>query len=105
LAFGLRDVEANLPMETNTLFRIASMSKLVTSIGLMTLVDKGAVGLDDPVSRFIPEFAAPTVITPGDRNRKTRPSTKEITIRHLLTHTSDDPLGMFDTMFPFGREA
>jgi CubicO group peptidase (beta-lactamase class C family) len=101
-AFGLRDIEANLPMETNTLFRIASMTKLVTSIGLMTLVDKGMVGLDDPVAKFIPEFASPTIITQGDPNRRTRPSTNEITIRHLLTHTSGI-IYRFSELVPLSR--
>ncbi|MBE7500131.1 MAG: serine hydrolase [Verrucomicrobiales bacterium] len=87
-AYGLRDLEAGWPMETNTLFRIASMSKLVTSVGMMLLIEAGAAHLDDPVSKFIPEFASPSVIMQGDRNRRTRPATREITIRHLLTHTS-----------------
>lgn len=87
-AVGRRDIEAGLPMETNTLFRIASMTKLVTSVGMMILIDEGAVRVDDPVSKYIPEFANPTVIVQGDRGRQTRPSTREITLRHLLTHTS-----------------
>lgn len=87
-AYGLRDLEVGWPMETNTLFRIASMSKLVTSVGMMMLIEAGAAHLDDPVSKFIPEFASPSVIMQGDRNRRTRPATREITIRHLLTHTS-----------------
>lgn len=74
-AVGQRDIEAGLPMETNTLFRIASMSKLVTSVGMMMLIDQGAAGLDDPVSKFIPEFANPSVIVQGDRNRRTGPYT------------------------------
>ena len=87
-AFGMRDLEAALPMETNTLFRLASMSKLVTSVGMMMLIEAGVAALDDPVSKFIPEFASPSVVVQGDRNRRTRPATREITIRHLLTHTS-----------------
>ena len=87
-AVGRRVIEAGLPMETNTLFRIASMSKLVTSVGMMMLIDAGAARLDDPVSKYIPEFAAPKIVTQGDRNRRTRDSTREITLRHLLTHTS-----------------
>lgn len=87
-AVGRRDIEAGLPMETNTLVRIASMSKLVTSVGMMMLIDEGAARLDDPVSKYIPEFAAPKIITQGDRTRRTRDSTREITLRHLLTHTS-----------------
>lgn len=87
-AAGQRDIEAGLPMETNTLFRIASMSKLVTSVGMMMLIDQGAARLDDPVSKYIPEFAKPQVIIQGDPNRRTRPSIREITLRHLMTHTS-----------------
>lgn len=87
-AFGLRDREANLPMETNSLFRIASMSKIITSAGMMRLIEQGAASLDDPVSRFIPEFANPQIVIQGDSQRRTRPSNREITLRHLLSHTS-----------------
>ena len=63
-AAGRRDIEKNVPMTTDTLFRIASMSKAVTSVAIMMLVEEGRVHLDDPVSRFIPSFAKTTVVVP-----------------------------------------
>ena len=63
-AVGRRDVERNVPMTTDTLFRIASMSKAVTSVAVMMLVEEGRIHLDDPVSRFLPAFAKTTVVVP-----------------------------------------
>jgi Beta-lactamase len=54
---GMRDTDAHLPMEPDTIFRIASMTKPITSVGALMLVEAGRLGLDDPVSRYIPEFA------------------------------------------------
>jgi CubicO group peptidase (beta-lactamase class C family) len=93
-AAGRRDVEKNVPMTTDTLFRIASMSKAVTSVAVMMLVEEGKVHLDDPVSRFIPSFAKTTVVVPPTAgaltagNAGTAPAARPITIRHLLTHTA-----------------
>ena len=96
-AAGRRDVEKNVPMTTDTLFRIASMSKAVTSVAIMMLVEEGKVHLDDPVSRFIPAFARTTVVVPPPAGTSaaqaattagTTPAIRPITIRHLLTHTS-----------------
>ncbi len=91
---GLRDVESRAPMQTDTIFRIASMSKAVTSVAVMMLVEEGKVLLDDPVSRFIPSFADATVVvrppsgSPSSAKPGTAPALRPITIRHLLTHTS-----------------
>ena len=99
-AAGRRDVEKNVPMTTDSLFRIASMSKAVTSVAIMMLVEDGKVHLDDPVSRFIPAFARTTVVVPPAMtatgtataptatNAGSAPAIRPITIRHLLTHTS-----------------
>ena len=96
-AAGRRDLASSTPMTTDTLFRIASMSKAVTSVAVMMLVEEGRVHLDDPVSRFIPSFArttvvvpppAATVMTPGSTAAGTAPAVRPITIRHLLTHTA-----------------
>jgi CubicO group peptidase (beta-lactamase class C family) len=88
---GKRDVEANKPMERSTLFRIASMSKPITSAGVMVLVDEGKIKLDDPVSKYLPEFASPVVLvrdSKGTEPISTVPASKPITIHQLLTHTS-----------------
>ncbi len=96
-AAGRRDIEKNLPMTTDTLFRIASMSKAVTSVAIMMLVEEGRVHLDDPVSRFIPAFAKTTVVVPPPAGTPAAamataagraPAARPITIRHLLTHTA-----------------
>jgi len=96
-ATGRRDVEKDVPMTTDTLFRIASMSKAVTSVAIMMLVEEGRVHLDDPVSRFLPAFAQTTVVVPPPvgtaaarmaATAGTAPAARPITIRHLLTHTA-----------------
>ncbi len=90
---GRRDVEADRPLERSTLFRIASMSKPITSAAVMVLVDDGKVGLDDPVSRFLPEFRDPRVLagpkegSPPPAEVATVAAERPITIRQLLTHT------------------
>jgi CubicO group peptidase (beta-lactamase class C family) len=86
---GRRDVEADRPMTADTIVRIASMTKPITSAAVMILVDEGKVKLDDPLSKFIPEFKDPRVlVSPGGGPPATRPAGREITIHHLLTHTS-----------------
>src|SRR5690606_29879846 len=86
-ASGLRDVESRAPMQTDTIFRIASMSKAVTSVAVMMLVEEGKVLLDDPVSRFIPSFANSTVVvrpppgSPASAKPGTAPALRPITIR------------------------
>ena len=74
-------------MQTDAIFRIASMTKPITSVAIMMLYDQGKLGLDDPVSKYIPEFKNPQVLVSVDP-LKTEPADREITIRHLLTHTS-----------------
>lgn len=90
-SFGLNDLATKSPMETSALFRIASQTKAITSIGLMMLFEEGKFLLDDPVSQYIPEFAHPQVIDTYNSNDTTFtviPARREITIRDLLTHTS-----------------
>ena len=87
-AVGQRDVEANAPMTTDTIFRIASMTKPITSIAAMMLHDEGHFKLDDPISKWLPEFKGMQLARSGeDENRPLVPA-RPITIRHLLTHTS-----------------
>jgi CubicO group peptidase (beta-lactamase class C family) len=92
-AFGRADVESNVPMRRDTLFRIASMSKAVTSVAAMILVEEGRLALSDPVSRFLPAFAKTTVLVPPpgavpDSPVGVVPAKRAITVRDLLTHTA-----------------
>jgi CubicO group peptidase (beta-lactamase class C family) len=87
-SLGKQDIEADINMNTNTIFRIASMTKPITSVAVLMLYDDGLIGLDDPVSKYIPEFSKPTVLRPGQHGKSTVPAEREITIKHLLTHTS-----------------
>jgi CubicO group peptidase (beta-lactamase class C family) len=90
-AFGQQNVAAGVPMATDTIFRIASMTKPVTSVAVMMLVQEGDVDLDDPISQYLPAFENPLVIetfNPADKSYTSRPAARPITVRHLLTHTS-----------------
>jgi CubicO group peptidase (beta-lactamase class C family) len=88
-AVGRRDVEADMPMEASTLFRLASMSKPITCAGVMVLVEEGKIGLDDPVAKFLPEFGSMTVAVREPSGATVAvPAQRPVTIRHLLTHTS-----------------
>jgi CubicO group peptidase (beta-lactamase class C family) len=86
---GQRDVEAGLPVEVDTVFRIYSMTKPITSVAAMMLFEQGAFELTDPVARFIPSFADARVFAGGsDLKPTTIPATEPMRIWHLLTHTS-----------------
>jgi CubicO group peptidase (beta-lactamase class C family) len=90
-SFGVSDLEKKTPMQTDNIFRIASQTKAITSIAVMTLFEEGKFLLDDPVSKYIPEFAHPGVLdkfNEKDTTFTTIPANREITIRDLLTHTS-----------------
>jgi CubicO group peptidase (beta-lactamase class C family) len=90
-AFGQQDVANGVPMASDTIFRIASMTKPVTSVAVMMLVQEGDIGLDDPVSSYLPAFEAQQVFetfNPADKSYTSRPATTPMTVRHLLTHTS-----------------
>ena len=90
-AFGVNDIETKSALKTDNIFRIASQTKAIVSIGLMMLFEEGKFLLDDPVSRYIPEFAHPQVLdrfNEKDTTYTTVPARREITIRDLLTHTS-----------------
>lgn len=98
-AKGFADVESNKPMEKNSIFRIASQTKAITSTAIMILWEEGKFRLDDPISKYIPEFKNPQVLNTfryADTTFSTRPSSREITIRHLLTHTSGLGYGVID---------
>jgi methyl acetate hydrolase len=90
-AFGKMNVAKNAPMAKDTIFRIASMTKAVTSVGVMQLVEQGKLGLDDEVSKYIPSLANKPMFSKVDESAgtyETMPAKKQITIRQLLTHTS-----------------
>lgn len=88
-AQGMMDREANKPMRNDVIFRICSMSKPITSTAVMMLYEEGKFLLDDPVSKYLPEFKNPKVLVkPTSGEPYSIPATKEITIRDLLRHTS-----------------
>jgi CubicO group peptidase (beta-lactamase class C family) len=87
--YGSRDIEAGLPVETDTLWRIYSMTKAVTSVAAMILYEEGGFELTDPVSAYIPAFADVRVFSGGsDIKPLTVPATEPVRVWHLLTHTS-----------------
>src|ERR1700746_3545123 len=88
-AQGMADREAAKPMRTDALFRICSMTKPITSLAAMMLYEEGRFLLEDPVSKYLPEFKKPKVfVNPAKGEPYTIPATGEITIRDLLRHTS-----------------
>jgi CubicO group peptidase (beta-lactamase class C family) len=88
-AAGDQDRENHKPMRTDSIFRICSMTKPIVSLAVMMLYEQGRFQLDDPISKFIPEFKDEKVlVTPKDGKPYTIPASNPITIRNLLTHTS-----------------
>ncbi|MCP4750460.1 MAG: beta-lactamase family protein, partial [Proteobacteria bacterium] len=93
-AMGFRDVENQAPMKTDTIFRIYSMTKPIASVALMILYDEGHFRLDDPISKWLPEFSNPVVAVGRTVNQdgktviQTEPAARPITVRHILTHTA-----------------
>jgi CubicO group peptidase (beta-lactamase class C family) len=86
---GRRDVAEDRPMTRDTIFRLYSMSKPITSVAILMLVEQGALSLDDPVDRFLPELGDVRVYVRGDlEHMVTEPARRPITIADLLTHTS-----------------
>ena len=87
--YGWRDLENRLPIEDDTVFRIYSMTKPITSVAIMMLYEEGHFELNDPVAKFIPAFADMRVLTGGPAVKPvTRPATTPMRIMHLLNHTS-----------------
>jgi CubicO group peptidase (beta-lactamase class C family) len=87
-AFGMRDREARAPMKDDSIFRIASQTKALTSVGVMMLQEQGKLVISDPVSKYLPEFSETTVAVPRDGGYDVVKAKRAITIRDLLTHTS-----------------
>ncbi len=87
--YGSRNVEEGLPVETDTRWRIYSMTKPVTSVAAMMLYEEGAFELGDPITKWLPEFAETRVYVAGSAQKPvTAPQMEPIRVRHLLTHTS-----------------
>jgi|TARA_B110000238_G_scaffold128467_1_gene138641 CubicO group peptidase (beta-lactamase class C family) len=90
-SFGFADIDARTPMQKDNIFRLASMTKAITSVGAMTLYERGLFQLNDPVSKYIPEFAAMRVVSEIDANgdvSATVPAVAQIKIIDLFTHSS-----------------
>ena len=90
-AFGFANVHQNIPMKTDNIFRIASMTKPIISVAAMMLYEEGRFLLTDPISNYIPEFKNPVVIdkyNAADTTYTTVPAKREITFRDILSHTS-----------------
>ena len=106
-AFGSQDVARGRPMTVESIFRIASMTKPITSAAVMMLVEDGEVGLDDPVSTYLPGQLPEEVFEtfdPTDNSFTSRPVDGEMTVRHLLTHTSGLGYNIFnEILFPLLR--
>jgi CubicO group peptidase (beta-lactamase class C family) len=98
-AKGKADLESGKNMSKDAIFRIASQTKAITSTAVMMLWEEGKFRLDDPISKFIPEFKNPQVLQNfryGDTTFTTVPAKREISIRHLLTHSSGIGYGGID---------
>jgi len=90
-AFGVADIATGRPLTSDALFRIASMTKPVTSVALMQLIEQGRVGLDDPASKYLPELAELKVFEsfdPATGAYRLRPASRPATVKHFLTHTA-----------------
>ena len=90
-AFGVADVSTGRPLTPDALFRIASMTKAITSVALMQLIEQGRLGLDDPAEKYLPELVGLKVIESFDKATgayQVRPASRPPTVKHFLTHTS-----------------
>ena len=90
-AFGVKNPLTNEKYSTDDIFRIASMTKAITSVAVLKLWEDGRINLDDPIEKYIPEFKDTEILetfNEKDSSYSSKPSTKKITIRQLLTHTS-----------------
>src|SRR5271154_1377337 len=90
-AYGYRDKAASVPMTTDTIFNIASMTKPMTTVGALMLYEQGKLLIDDPLSKYFPKFADMRVAVrdgSGEPTAETVPANRQITIQDLLRHTS-----------------
>lgn len=82
--YGMMDIERDKPMREDTIFRIYSMSKAITTAAVMQLVEQGRIGITDPIGRYIPDMKSMAVFEDG----KSRPANGPVTVEHLMLHTS-----------------
>jgi CubicO group peptidase (beta-lactamase class C family) len=94
-AYGYSNLENKTPLKKDDIFRIASQSKLITTVGLLMLLEEGKFFLDEPISKYIPSFKNQKILVKyddADRSKfETKPAKSEVTIRQLLSHTSGIP--------------
>jgi CubicO group peptidase (beta-lactamase class C family) len=102
---GVADLATKKPMAPEDLFYIASMSKAMTCSALMMLVDEGKVNIDDPVSKYIPEFAHMVVVDPKDPTHTPHPAQRPITVRMVMSHSSGLPRGAPGEKLPLDTRA
>lgn len=99
--YGLCDVAQQKPVAADTIFRIYSMTKPITSVALLQLYERGLLQLDHPVARFIPSFQNLQVFAAGDaQNHQTTPPARPVTIRDLFTHTAGFAYGLAGNQHP-----
>ncbi len=88
-AYGYRDLSRSLPMRKDSIFRIYSMTKTVTTVAVLILMEEGKLNLDDPVEKYLPEFAGMQIFAGGTADLpKLRPANRKLTLHQLLTHTA-----------------
>ena len=108
-AVGYQDLESKKPMKTDSIFQIMSMTKPVTALGIMILMEEGRLALSDRVEKHLPEFRGMWMIESriGDKQRVLKKPSRPITIRDLMTHTSGmpgtPPEGISDLNFELNR--
>lgn len=99
-SFGISNISTGKKYANDDIYRLASMTKAVTTVAIMQLYEQGKLGLDDPIFYYLPEFKEKTILdkyNDADSSYTTIPAKRPITIRHLLTHTSGITYGDFNT--------
>ena len=90
-AFGYRDIEKQIPCETTDIFRMASQTKAIITVAFMTLLEEGKIQLDEPITKYLPEWDNPQILDSYDPATGTftaHPAKNKLTVRHFITHTS-----------------
>jgi CubicO group peptidase (beta-lactamase class C family) len=87
-SFGMKNLEHRVPAETDDIYVLFSQTKAVVAVALMTLYEKGLLDVDDPVSKWIPDFPDEVLVEDGAGGFKTVPAERPVTVAHLLSHSS-----------------